>query len=294
MTYLTFASEVGRRLSYQRRGSGPLVVCIPGGPGMDPEAYFAGLELPGYQLLVFAPRGTGESSAPPAGGGYGIAGYIDDIEALRVHLGQQKLTLYGNSHGACVALAYAGAHPGRVEQLVLTNGPARMDDAFIAAAGRARIHFAETFADGADRLAAAADADHALDGELDEAERRRQYRTLMSGYVAQLGPAEVGYLDRLCAAPVNWEPVSEMIKEFVAGLDLLAGAHQIAAPALAIGCEFDVTVPAAAMQLVAEALPNGQFLELAGVGHFPEVEAPAEFRAAVTAFLAGRPVAGVA
>jgi pimeloyl-ACP methyl ester carboxylesterase len=294
LTYLTFAPEDGRRLSYQRRGSGPLVVCIPGGPGMDPEAYFAELELPGHQLLVFAPRGTGESSAPSTGGGYGIAGYVDDVEALRVHLGQQKLTLYGNSHGACVALAYARAHPDRVERLVLTNGPARTDDAFMAAAGRARTHFAETFADGADRLAAAADAGDALGGELDEAERRRQYRTLMAGYVAELGPAEVGYLDRLCAAPVNWEPAFEMSREFAAGLDLLAGAQAVVAPALAIGCEFDVTVPAAAMRLVAEALPNGHFLELAGVGHFPEVEAPAEFRAAVTAFLGGRPVADVA
>jgi pimeloyl-ACP methyl ester carboxylesterase len=53
-------------------------------------------------------------------------------------------------------------------------------------------------------------------------------------------------------------------------------------------------VPAAAMHLIATALPNGHFLELAGIGHFPEVEAPAEFRAAVTAFLAGRPVAGIA
>jgi pimeloyl-ACP methyl ester carboxylesterase len=294
LAYLTFEPENGRKLSYQRRGSGPLVVCIPGGPGMDPEAYFAALELPGHQLLVFAPRGTGESSAPPAGGGYGIAGYVDDVEALRVHLGEQKLTLYGNSHGACIALAYAGAHPDRVGRLVLTNGPARMDDAFITAAKRARSHFAEAFADGAARLAAAADAGHALESELGGAERRRQYRTLMAGYVAKLGPAEVGYLDRLCAAPVNWEPVSEMIKEFGAGLDLLAGAQAVDAPALAIGCEFDVTVPAAAMHLIAEALPNGHFLELAGAGHFPEVEAPAEFRAAVTAFLAGRPVAGVA
>jgi pimeloyl-ACP methyl ester carboxylesterase len=149
LTYPTFQPEDGRRLSYQRRGSGPLVVCIPGGPGMDPEAYFAELELPGHQLLVFAPRGTGESSAPSTSGGYGIAGYVDDVEALREHLGQQKLTLHGNSHGACVALAYAGAHPERVERLVLTNGPARMDDAFIAAARRARTRFAETFADGA-------------------------------------------------------------------------------------------------------------------------------------------------
>jgi pimeloyl-ACP methyl ester carboxylesterase len=288
LIYLTFATDAGRTLSYQRRGSGPLVVCLPGGPGMDPEAYFARLELPGHELLVFAPRGTGASSAPATRAGYRIAGYADDVEALRVHLGEERLTLYGNSHGACVALAYARAYPGRVERMVLTNGPARTDDAFTAAASRARTHFAKTFADGADRLSAAAAADAALYGELDEAERRRQYRTLMAGYVARLGPAETGYLDRLCAAPMNWEPAYEMSEEFGDGLDLLEGGQAVVAPTLAIGCEFDVTVPVAAMRLIAEALPNGQLLELTGVGHFPEVEAPAEFRAAVTPFLASR------
>jgi len=26
---------------------------VPGGPGMDPEAYFAAMDLPGYELLIF-------------------------------------------------------------------------------------------------------------------------------------------------------------------------------------------------------------------------------------------------
>jgi pimeloyl-ACP methyl ester carboxylesterase len=37
---------------------------------------------------------------------------------------------------------------------------------------------------------------------------------------------------------------------------------------------------------------GGRYLELAGTGHFPEVEAPAEFRAAVTAFPAGSAASG--
>ncbi len=53
-------------LSYVRRGAGSLVVCVPGGPGMDPEAYFAAMDLPGFELLIFAPRGTGASSRPPS------------------------------------------------------------------------------------------------------------------------------------------------------------------------------------------------------------------------------------
>jgi len=51
----TFDADDGRILSYLRRGSGPLVVCVPGGPGMDPEAYFAAMDLPGYELLIFGP-----------------------------------------------------------------------------------------------------------------------------------------------------------------------------------------------------------------------------------------------
>src|ERR1700726_4594860 len=103
----TFDAGDGRTLSYVRRGSGPLVVCVPGGPGMDPEAYFAAMDLPGYELLIFAPRGTGASSFPPSTNGYRMAGSVDDLESLRKHLGVGALTFYGNSHGGMVALAYA-------------------------------------------------------------------------------------------------------------------------------------------------------------------------------------------
>ena len=130
----TFDAGDGRILSYLRRGSGPLVVCLPGGPGMDPEAYFAAMELPGYELLIFAPRGTGASTPPPTKDGYKIAGYVEDLEALRVHLGVDTLTLYGNSHGGCMSLAYACMSPERVARLVVTNAPPRMDDPYQAAA----------------------------------------------------------------------------------------------------------------------------------------------------------------
>ena len=210
---------------------------------MDPEAYFTAMDLPGFQLLIFAPRGTGDSSRPPTPDGYRIAGYVEDLESLRIHLGVDQLTLYGNSHGGMASLAYACRHPDRVARLIVTNAPPLMDDAYRAAAADLRQRFAETFEDGAERLAAADAADAALDTDIDGGERQLQFRTLIARYVAHEGPAETAFLDRLCSAPMNWESVSVMYAEMVDGLDVLEGAEKVAAPALVIAGEFDVTVP---------------------------------------------------
>jgi proline iminopeptidase len=264
-----------------------LVVCVPGGPGMDPEAYFAAMDLPGFELLIFAPRGTGASSWPAEPEGYRMAGFVDDLESLRVYLGMESLTLYGNSHGGCIALAYACRSPERVHRMVITNAPPRMDDAYKEAVAEVQRRFSERFLDGAERLAAAESAYELMNAtEVGSEEWRRHYRTLMARYVAKQGPAETAYLDRLCAAPINFESVGVMYAEFTHGLDLLENASQVTSPALAVAGEFDVVVPPAAMGWIADALPNGRYFEFKGVGHFPEVEAGHQFSELVSTFLA--------
>jgi proline iminopeptidase len=44
---------------------------------------------------------------------------VDDIEALRRHLGVERWQVFGGSWGSTLALAYAQAHPARVTELVL-------------------------------------------------------------------------------------------------------------------------------------------------------------------------------
>ena len=282
-----FETDAGETLSYIRRGSGPLVVCVPGGPGMDPEAYFSAMNLAGFELLIFAPRGVGASSLPSEPEGYRMAGYVDDLESLRQHLAVDRLTLYGNSHGGCVALAYACAAPERVVRLVVTNAPPRIDEAYRTAATEVQRRFSEVAADGAGRLAASEAASELVYSTDDPEDRKRHYRTLMSRYVVDEGQPETTYLDRLCAAPMNFDAAPVMYDEFLsAELDLLKGAEQVQAPALVIAGELDVVVPPLAMQWIAEALPNAQYFEFAGAGHFPEVEAGPAFSELVSNFLA--------
>jgi pimeloyl-ACP methyl ester carboxylesterase len=70
-------------------------------------------------------------------------------------------------------------------------------------------------------------------------------------------------------------------------LTLLAEAKNIGVPALVLGGELDVTVPAEHTDKIADALPYARFVRLAGVGHFVEVETHDEWRDIVTVFLRG-------
>jgi pimeloyl-ACP methyl ester carboxylesterase len=77
-----------------------------------------------------------------------------------------------------------------------------------------------------------------------------------------------------------------MYAEMLDGLDLLEGAAAVTAPTLLLAGELDVVVPAPAMRLLADALPNAHYHEFAGVGHFPEVEAAEAFSSTLGRFLA--------
>lgn len=281
----TFDTGDGRALSYLRRGNGPLVVCVPGGPGLDPEAYFAPVTLPAREMLIFAPRGTGASSPPSSADGYRIEGYVADLDRLRVHLDVERMTLYGNSYGGSVVLAYASAYPERVACLVVSNAAARVDAEFERAVEAARKRFADAVADAAQRLAAADEADARFENEPSEINGRLASRISFACAVAYEGLVEADYLDRLCSAPTNDDAVAGMWVEWDHGLDLLACAHELTMPVLLIAGEHDIVVPPAAVRLIADALPHAQYVEFSGVGHFPAVEARDWFYDTVCSFL---------
>ena len=132
----------GRTLAWHEAGSGPPLLCHPGGPGFS-SVCFDGLPDLAEQrtLLLLDPRGTGGSDRPADPTAYDLGDYAGDIEALRSHLGLERLDLLGHSHGGFVAMAWAGAHPDRVGRLVLASTAPRFTDAIRRArADRAAEH----------------------------------------------------------------------------------------------------------------------------------------------------------
>jgi pimeloyl-ACP methyl ester carboxylesterase len=101
-------------------GKGPTVVVIHGGFGAE-HSYLldALLPLSGKRHFVMydqrgslrSPSGTHELSMPK---------FVEDLEALRLQLGEEKLVLLTHSMGAATAMAYLAKYPHRVAGLLLT------------------------------------------------------------------------------------------------------------------------------------------------------------------------------
>ena len=117
-----FIEVNGVRLFTRPVGTGPLTVALHGGPGASHDYL-----LPQYDLLAtrralfyYDQRGGGQSPVPrdtPVG----WQAHVADLEAVREHLGLERLTLCGYSWGGLLAVLYFLEHPERVERLALVS-----------------------------------------------------------------------------------------------------------------------------------------------------------------------------
>jgi pimeloyl-ACP methyl ester carboxylesterase len=140
------------RIARTGRRSGPTLMYLSGGPGAAGVAEMQGvlgaLDFLGdrYRLIGYDQRGTGRSGLlrcprlerdpqlrstaagedcaariGPTRRHYTTPDSVADMEAIRQQLGADKLTLFGISYGTELAIAYARAHPNRVERLILDS-----------------------------------------------------------------------------------------------------------------------------------------------------------------------------
>jgi pimeloyl-ACP methyl ester carboxylesterase len=118
----TFYGADGTRLAYHQAGEGDPLICLPGGP-MQASAYLGDLGgLSAHRSLVLLDlRGTGESAVPADPASYRCDRLVDDVEALRAHLGRDRVDLLGHSAGGALAVLYAARNPDRIGRLALVN-----------------------------------------------------------------------------------------------------------------------------------------------------------------------------
>jgi len=100
--------------------NGKPVLFIHGGPGSGTEPNHRRFFDPAaYRIVLFDQRGAGRSQPHASLVDNTTWHLVADIEALRQHLGIEKLLLFGGSWGSTLALSYAQTHPDRVTGLIL-------------------------------------------------------------------------------------------------------------------------------------------------------------------------------
>lgn len=121
----------GTRIYFDTQGPGlvaegsemrerPAAFVIHGGPGGDHTGFKPGMGVLAdrLQLVYFDHRGQGRSErGDPAL--YNLDENVEDMEALRRHLGLEQIVSIGTSYGGMVAMAHAARYPDAVSHLVL-------------------------------------------------------------------------------------------------------------------------------------------------------------------------------
>lgn len=105
----------GVSVYYERYGTGPNVVLIPGRLFM-PE--FVALARPDRTLIQYDMRNRGLSKKVEDSAQITIMGDVADVEALRRHFGAERVSLIGYSYLGLMVALYATEHPDRVARLV--------------------------------------------------------------------------------------------------------------------------------------------------------------------------------
>ncbi|WP_123678032.1 alpha/beta fold hydrolase [Couchioplanes caeruleus] len=276
----TFDAPDGTRLACHHVGAqGEPLVVLPGGP-MHAAAYLGDLGgLSAYHPLALPdPRGTGDSAVPADPATYRCDRQVGDVEALRIHLGLERMNLAAHSAGATLALLYAARHPERVGRLVLIAPSPRPVGLEITDADRREVAelrrdepwFPEAFA-AFERIWAggATPEDWAAIAPFtygrDAAARARRAREVNRHHPQ----AAAGYYADGAFAP-------EAVRSALGRLRV---------PVLLIAGEFDVGLPPARAGGYAELFPQAEFAVQRGGGHFPWLDDPAWLSQRIAAFL---------
>ncbi|MDD9995271.1 MAG: alpha/beta fold hydrolase, partial [Dehalococcoidia bacterium] len=117
------ANVNGTTLHYELLGDGPPLMLMHGGLGFD-HTYFRPWVDPlaeDFTLILYDHRGNGRSERPPDLDDVFHSTWADDAEALRQHLGFDRMTLLGHSYGGTIAQHYAIRHQQHLAGLILAT-----------------------------------------------------------------------------------------------------------------------------------------------------------------------------
>jgi proline iminopeptidase len=271
----------GVSIWYLVRGNGPVLLIQPGGAGWGGDAtiYIETLRpLEAAHTLVYVePRGIGRSGRSEDPTLYVLDEYVEDVEALRKHLGLEALSVAGHSYGGSVALKYALAYPKRVDRLlILDSGPFTRDPEPQWLESREGYEAAKARWAARDTTLAADDL---------HAEFIRTFVPVLHFHDFESVRNTVE--DLLARTTFSAEPFYRAEHE-LATYDIRDQIAEIRAPTLIVIGDDDPPDLREGSLLLHEQIPGAQLLVVPGCGHWPMIERPDLFFPAVLRFLETR------
>jgi pimeloyl-ACP methyl ester carboxylesterase len=221
------------------------------------------MPIPSVRIIAPDLRGFGHS--PASGEKVTMEQFADDLAAFLDGLGvREKVVLCGLSMGGYIAFQFYRKYASRLRGLVLCDTRAVADTPEVAAARYVM----------ADRVLKEGPA------PLVETMLSR----LLSETTFRNEPDVVEQLRDMMMAN-NPRGIAAAARGMAERPDMTASLGQIACPTLVIVGENDASSTPAEMRGIAEAIPDAQFVEIAGAGHMAPMENAIEVNGAIIGFV---------
>jgi pimeloyl-ACP methyl ester carboxylesterase len=276
----TYTLSDGQQIACRRVGSGPDVVCVPGGPARA-AAYLG--ELGGldrtHALHLVDNRGTG-GSKPVDITTISLDRMGRDLIEVVPLLGLERPAVLAHSFGTRVVAKALASNPDLASAVVLVT-PALIGDGEVFTAGRQAI-LGQRADDPA--YADAVEAARALPTA------RPRDMTMLYDMTTPLWYGTWGEVQKAHAGRQKTEV--DVRAAMTLRNDLtrwaLPDLSAVQAPVLVVGGSLDFLTPPAAAHAVHELFCQSTYVEIEGAGHFPWLDDPETFATVVDDFLAGR------
>jgi len=253
----------------------PVAFIIHGGPGGDHSSFKPVLSplAERMQLVYFDHRGQGRSArGDPAK--YNLDENVEDMEALRRHLGLGAIVSIGTSYGGMVALAHAARYPAAVSHLIAVvtaayGGFIRRAQEIVAERGTPeQREVCEPLWQGA---------------MLDRAQMQRLYAVMGPLYSRRHDPAAaaVGH-ERTLHEP---EPLNRAFGGFLRDFDLRPELGRITAPTLVIAGRHDWICPPEFSDEIARLIPRAELRIFENSSHSIRADEPQALLDAIAGFV---------
>ena len=283
-----YAAIRGTRIYFDIEGAGlvpdgprmierPAAMIIHGGPGGDHSGFKPAMSPLAHQmqLIYFDHRGQGRSDRgnPDT---YTLDENVDDMEALRRHLGLGPVVSIGTSYGGMVAMAHAARYPGSVSRLVLIVTAAhggfipRAQQIVQARGTPEQQRVCETLWAGAFRT---------------EDELRAYYRVMGPLYALRDSPD--GASDARARATHAAEPLNRAFGPggFLRDFDLRPELPRITAPTLILAGRHDWICPPEFSEEIARLIPGATLRIFENSSHSIRLDEPEAMLSAIRAFV---------
>jgi pimeloyl-ACP methyl ester carboxylesterase/DNA-binding CsgD family transcriptional regulator len=253
----------GAKIAYAISGSGPPVVMMPSWlthleyqwRSVAWQPWLEALSSR-YTLVRYDPRGCGLSDRNVAD--LSFASWVRDFGVLVDTLGLNRFSLIGICQGGAVAISYAGSEPDRISHLVLYGTYAR---------GRNRRSTIPLEPEKAKVML-----------EMLRLGWGQEDHAFMRSFATQFQPeGSIEHLRSWCElqnAATSAENAVELTRVMF-DIDVQEQAARITCPTLVAHPDRDAVAPLEEGRLLAQLIPNAQFLQLSSPNHFMLPEEPA-------------------